>query len=87
MARILTFVLAACVLALPSLAQVDDAAYCAQLGDLARRYTGSAGGERRLSPDLSTLGAIEDCNKGNTGAGIAVLEKKLRSQGFTLPKR
>ena len=88
MARILAFVLGACLLALPALAQVGDAAYCgAQLGDLARRYTGSAGGEGRLSPDLSTLGAMDDCNKGNTAAGIAVLEKKLRSQGFTLPKR
>ena len=86
-ARILAFVLGAGLLALPALAQVGDAAYCAQLGDLARRYTGSAGGEGRLSPDLSTLGAIDDCNKGNTAAGIAVLEKKLRSQGFTLPKR
>ena len=43
--------------------------------------------EGRLTPDLSTLGAINDCNKGNTATGIAVLEKKLRSHGFTLPKR
>jgi len=56
-ARILAFVLGTCLLALPALAQVGDAAYCTQLGDLARRYTGSAGGEGRLSPDLSTLGA------------------------------
>jgi hypothetical protein len=69
------------------MAQSDDAAYCAKLGDLARRYTGSSGAEGRLAPDLSTLGAIDDCNKGNTAAGIAVLEKKLRSHGFTLPKR
>ena len=33
------------------------------------------------------LEAIDDCNKGNTAAGIPVLEKKLRSNGFTLPKR
>jgi len=78
---------ASALLAMPAMAQGDDAAYCAKLGQLAVRYTGSAGGEGRLSPDLSTLGAITDCNKGNTAAGIAVLEKKLRSQGFTLPKR
>lgn len=72
---------------MPAMAQSDDADYCAKLGQLALRYTGSAGGEGRLSPDLSTLGAISDCNKGNTAAGIAVLEKNLRSQGFTLPKR
>ena len=68
-------------------AQGDDAAYCAQLANLAFRYTGSAGGEGRLAPDLTTLGAVEDCKKGNFAAGIAVLERKLRSNGFTLPKR
>lgn len=73
--------------ALPAMAQGDGAVYCAKLGDLARRYTGSAGADGRLSPGLATLMAIEDCNKGNTAAGIAVLEKKLRSQGFTLPAR
>ena len=45
------------------------------------------GGEGRLAPDLTTLGAIDDCNKGNFAAGIAALEKKLRNNGFTLPKR
>lgn len=73
--------------ALPAAAQEDDAAYCAKLGQLALRYTGSAGGEGRLAPDVSTLGAIDDCRKGNTAAGIPVLEKKLRNNGFTLPKR
>ncbi len=81
------FLLAGVLLALPAMAQSDDAAYCAKLADLALRYTGSAGGNGRLTPDLSTTGAINDCNKGNTAAGIAVLEKTLRSQGFTLPKR
>jgi len=73
--------------ALPAAAQEDDAAYCAKLGQLALRYTGSAGGEGRLAPDVSTLGAIDDCRKGNTAAGIPVLERKLRNNGFTLPKR
>lgn len=72
---------------IPAVAQSNDAAYCARLGYLALRYTGSAGAEGRLAPDLSTLGALDDCNKGNTAAGIAVLEKKLLSHGFTLPKR
>ena len=71
----------------PAMAQVDDATYCRQLASLALRYTGSAGGDGRLAADLSTLGAIDDCNKGNYAAGIAVLERKLRSNGFTLPKR
>jgi hypothetical protein len=87
MVRTLALILAGSLLAVPAVAQSDDAAYCTQLGNLALKYTGSAGGEGRLSPDLSTVSAIADCNKGNTAAGIPVLEKKLRSQGFTLPKR
>jgi hypothetical protein len=87
MTRTLIAVIACTVVPGAAGSQGDDAAYCAELGRLALRYTGSAGGEGRLAPDLSTLGAISDCNKGNTAAGIAVLEKLLRSQGFTLPKR
>jgi hypothetical protein len=79
--------LAGTVLANPAVAQSDDAAYCAQLGSLALRYTGSAGGNGGLRPDFSTTEAIDDCRKGNTAAGIAVLEKTLRNNGFTLPKR
>ena len=85
--RTLMLLLACTVLSGPALAQSDDAAYCAQLAALARRYTGSAGGDGGLRTDFATMGAIDDCNKGNTAAGIAVLEKKLRAQGFTLPKR
>ena len=79
--------LAGAALASPAVAQGDDAAYCAQLGALALRYTGSAGGQGGLRPDFTTVGAIDDCKKGNTAAGIPVLEKTLRSNGFTLPKR
>ena len=38
-------------------------------------------------PDKTTLGAIADCDKGNTAAGIPRLGKKLRNNGFTLPNR
>jgi hypothetical protein len=79
--------LAGAALASPAVAQSDDAAYCAQLGALALRYTGSAGGQGGLRPDFTTVGAIDDCKKGNTAAGIPVLEKTLRNNGFTLPKR
>ena len=74
-------------LAAPVLAADDDAAYCQKLGQLALRYTGSAGGEGRMAPDLVTVGAIEDCRKGNTAKGVAALERKLRSSGFSLPPR
>ena len=85
--RLIPMLVACAVLSTSGAAQSDDAAYCAQLASLALRYTGSAGGEGRLAPDLTTLGAIDDCNKGNFTAGIATLEKKLRNNGFTLPKR
>ena len=85
--RIVAALAACAVLSTSGAAQSDDAAYCAQLGALALRYTGSAGGQGGLRPDFTTLGAIDDCKKGNTAAGIPVLEKTLRNNGFTLPKR
>lgn len=87
MTRALMLTLACAAVSSPAVAQSDDAAYCAQLANLALRYTGSAGGDGGLRPDFTTLGAIDDCNKGNTAAGIPVLERKLRSHGFTLPRR
>jgi hypothetical protein len=87
MTRMPLLLLAGAALASPAVAQGDDAAYCAQLGALALRYTGSAGGQGGLRPDFTTVGAIDDCKKGNTAAGIPVLEKTLRNNGFTLPKR
>jgi hypothetical protein len=87
MTRMPLLLLAGAALANPAVAQSDDAAYCAQLGALALRYTGSAGGNGGLRPDFTTVGAIDDCKKGNTAAGIPVLEKTLRNNGFTLPKR
>ncbi|HYX01815.1 MAG TPA: hypothetical protein VE963_06995 [Reyranella sp.] len=85
--RTATLLFGCASLLIPAAARSDDAAYCAELGRLALRYTGGAGGDGRLAPDLATLGAIQDCNKGNFAAGIPVLERKLRSNGFTLPKR
>ncbi|WP_332051414.1 hypothetical protein [Reyranella sp.] len=68
-------------------AHSEDAAYCATLSALANRYIVSSTGEGRGAPDLETRAAIYDCDKGNTAAGIPVLERKLRNNGFTLPKR
>lgn len=64
-----------------------DVAYCFELGRLALRYTGHAGGNGGLAPDYATLDAIANCRKGNTTAGIRALEQTLRCNGFTLPKR
>ena len=92
MSRLAASILACAVLVFPALvfpaqAQSDDAAYCAQLGALASKYLGSAGGNGGTRPDLDTVEAINDCRSGNTAKGIPVLEQKLRSNGFTLPKR
>jgi hypothetical protein len=64
-------------------AQADDAAYCAQLSALYRRYLGNTG-EGRQFPDVTASVAMDECQKGNT---IPVLEKKLSDARFTLPKR
>ena len=68
-------------------AQANDAAYCVELGELALRFTGSPGAGGETRPNFAVLEAIENCSKGNTAAGIKVLEQILRSNGLTLPKR
>jgi len=78
MNRTLTLLLACVALPVAIVAQADGAAYYAQLDNLDLRHTGSAGGEGRLTPDLTTRGAIDDCNKGDTAAGIRMLEEKPR---------
>jgi hypothetical protein len=77
------FVLA---LALPGTAdaQGGDAAYCAQLSTLYRRYVENSPGRQY---DAEAAVALDDCQKGNTGAGIPILEKKLLESGFTLPEK
>jgi hypothetical protein len=70
----------------PSLAQGSDAAYCAKLGELVTKYIGKQiNGQNR--PDSESLVAMDRCDHGDWAAGIPVLEKKLRSGGFTLPPR
>lgn len=87
MLKALPTTLACLAFALPAAAQSDDAAYCATLGDYAVKYLGNGGGDGGTRPDIVTVEAIADCRKGNTAAGIAALEKKIRSKGFTPPKR
>ena len=75
------------LLASEAMAQTDDAAYCKKLGDYAIRYLGDPGGNGGTRPDFDIMEGIDKCNKGNTAAGIAILEKKIRSKGFTPPAR
>ena len=67
--------------------QLDDPSYCAALSTLANKYLVSGTSQGAGSPDLETRGATIDCGKGNYAKGIPVLERKLRANGFTLPKR
>jgi hypothetical protein len=68
-------------------AGMDDIAYCSELGSLASRYAGSGGANGQLSPGPEIKQALEDCHNGRSATGIAVLEKKLRASGITLPRR
>lgn len=72
---------------IPTWAQASDAAYCVELGELVHRYAGSPGADGEIRPSFAAIEAIDNCSKGNTAAGIKVLEQILRSNGFTLPKR
>lgn len=72
---------------IPTWAQANDTAYCVELGELVLRYGGSPGADGETRPNFAAIEAIENCSKGNTAAGIKVLEQLLRSNGFTLPKR
>ena len=73
---------ASMALALPfaALAQSTDAQYCQKLADLYRTTNGQ-------NMDASAPEAMNQCNKGNTAAGIPVLEKLLKDAKVTLPAR
>ncbi len=79
--------LAALLSAGAAVAQSDDAAYCTKLGDYATRYLGDPGGMGGTRPDFDIAEGVADCRKGRTAEGIAILEKKIRSKGFTPPAR
>ena len=87
MTRLISLFLLSAFFACSAVAQSDDAAYCKKLGDYATRYLGDAGGNGGTRPDFDILEGIAKCNKGDTAGGIAILEKKIRSKGFTPPPR
>ena len=87
MQRLIFLILCSTLLAFEATAQSDDAAYCKKLGDYATRYLGDGGGNGATRPDFDIIDGIGKCNKGDTAAGIAILEKKIRSKGFTPPAR
>jgi hypothetical protein len=60
--------------------QSADAKYCQSLADLYRTTN-------KQNMDANVPEAINQCNKGNTAAGIPVLEKALTDAKVTLPKK
>jgi hypothetical protein len=83
-------VLALCA-ALPAVAQTpvppapaDDLARCERLFALYERYSNTGGESRSGSAfdGIEARQAVEGCRRGRIREGIAVLERKLRAQGF-----
>jgi hypothetical protein len=64
----------------------SDLTYCENLYATFDRYIAPRG-ESRSTSGVDAIAAVEQCRRGNTAAGIPVLEKKLRDGLFTLPRR
>lgn len=67
-------------------AQTDDLAYCESLYAMFERYVPSLS-KGHNAGGYDAQAAVDQCRQGNTAAGIASLEKKLRDNRFTLPPR
>ena len=78
----LTFVVVGMAVVLPfaASAQPADVAYCKKLSAVYRAYNE---GE---DPSTAIATALTKCNTA-PGSSIPVLEKALKDQGFTLPKK
>jgi hypothetical protein len=77
-----TFLIAGMALApFTAFGQSADANYCQLLAELNRASDDSP------NMDAAVSEAINQCNKGNMAAGIAVLEKALADPEDTLPPR
>jgi len=87
MTRLSYLLLLSVLVAGQAMAQSDDAAYCKKLADYATRYAGDNSFNGGARPDFDIMDGVDKCTKGNTAAGIAVLEQKIRSRGFTPPSR
>ena len=79
---------------LPALAGAQDMTadkrYCAALLDKYLRYAGVTeypGTPGKISNDNQAALAQARCQAGDTGAGIAILERKLRDAKLDLPPR
>ena len=68
-------------------AQGGDGAYCDALIVKYQTYIERTTGRDATSRSIDANLAIEQCKAGNTGAGIPVLEQKLRNARIDLPPR
>ena len=74
-------------------ARPGDAAYCQSLVNLYTAYTGTVGGSlggdtKGGEPaDLDASVAIAQCQEGNPGPAIPVLEQKLHDSRVAVPRR
>lgn len=67
-----------------------DQAYCDALSNTYVHYVGrSLDTPRRMGErgSLDAQVAVSQCHRGDTADAIPVLERELRNQGFSLPKR
>jgi hypothetical protein len=74
-------------------ARPGDAAYCQSLVNLSTAYTGTVGGSLGGDTtggepaDLDASVAIAQCQEGNPGPAIPVLQQKLRDSRVPVPPR
>ena len=74
--------------ALVAQAQNNDASYCRALAEKYETYVANMAYGRSPMPESPDIRiAIDQCSKGNTTAGIPVLEQKLRNARIDLPPR
>jgi hypothetical protein len=67
-----------------------DQAYCNALSNTYQQYIGHSLDSPRRMVDQGSLDsqvAVTQCHRGDTADSIPVLERELKNQGFSLPKR
>ena len=88
MIRVIGLAAAIAVVSTAALAQNNDAGYCKALSDKYQTYVSNMQSGRSPMPESPDVRiAIDQCNKGNTAAGIPVLEQKLKNAKVDLPPR
>lgn len=87
----LSYVFACVAMLVPAaaaVAQMSDAAYCSALTQKYQTYVATEQtGRNPQLPTVDAQNAIAQCQAGNAGAGIPVLEQKLRDAKVELPNR